>query len=72
MSPPLKSNNCSLHNKSNHTIRHFGPVRRGEFVMIRGPSGGGKTTLLNIIGLIDSCTSGTIEIGDEVITKKTR
>uniref|UniRef100_A0A7S1CHV5 ABC transporter domain-containing protein n=1 Tax=Bicosoecida sp. CB-2014 TaxID=1486930 RepID=A0A7S1CHV5_9STRA len=32
------------------------PVRRGEFVMIRGPSGGGKTTMLNIIGTIDRPT----------------
>lgn len=49
----------------------FGPVRRGEFVMIRGPSGGGKTTLLNIIGNIDSCTDGTIELNGRVIDKST-
>ena len=28
--------------------------------MIRGPSGGGKTTLLNLIGSIDVPTTGTI------------
>ncbi|KAG5497363.1 hypothetical protein JIQ42_03849 [Leishmania sp. Namibia] len=50
----------------------FGPVRRGEFVMIRGPSGGGKTTLLNIIGSIDSCTEGTIELNGRVIDKSTK
>jgi ABC-type lipoprotein export system ATPase subunit len=33
---------------------------RGEFVMLRGPSGGGKTTLLNIIGTIDKPTSGEV------------
>jgi len=44
-----------------------GPVKRGEFVMIRGPSGGGKTTLLNLIGTIDSPTGGTLRLLDEVI-----
>lgn len=28
--------------------------------MIRGPSGGGKTTLLNMLGTIDMATSGVI------------
>lgn len=40
----------------------FYPIRRGEFVMIRGPSGGGKTTLLNIIGTIDKPSAGNLEI----------
>ncbi|KAK7200091.1 ATP-binding cassette protein subfamily H, member 2 [Novymonas esmeraldas] len=50
----------------------FAPVRRGEFVMIRGPSGGGKTTLLNIIGSIDSCSEGTIELNERHIDKHTK
>lgn len=28
--------------------------------MLRGPSGGGKTTLLNLLGTIDKPTSGTV------------
>lgn len=40
----------------------FYPIRRGEFVMIRGPSGGGKTTLLNLIGTIDRATGGEVEL----------
>lgn len=38
--------------------------------MIRGPSGGGKTTLLNIIGTIDSPSGGTISILGEPVTEK--
>ncbi len=33
-------------------------VEEGEFVSIMGPSGGGKSTLLNILGLIDGADSG--------------
>ena len=47
----------------------FGPVRRGEFVMIRGPSGGGKTTLLNMLGTLDYPSSGTIEILSSVVNR---
>lgn len=45
------------------------PIKQGEFVMIRGPSGGGKTTLLNILGTIDEPTGGKVEIFGEEITK---
>lgn len=33
-------------------------VSEGDFLAIMGPSGGGKSTLLNIIGLLDKPTSG--------------
>lgn len=37
--------------------------------MIRGPSGGGKTTMLNLIGSIDSSTSGELYIMNQKIDK---
>lgn len=42
--------------------QEFYPVKKGEFVMIRGPSGGGKTTMLNLIGTIDSSSGGELYI----------
>ncbi|MGI6688506.1 MAG: ATP-binding cassette domain-containing protein [Christensenellales bacterium] len=36
--------------------------RRNEFVSILGPSGGGKTTLLNLVGGLDQYTSGDLLI----------
>jgi len=46
------------------------PIRKGEFVMLRGASGGGKTSLLNILGTIDKVTRGRVEIlGNEIDDK---
>ena len=50
----------------------FYPIMQGEFVMIRGPSGGGKTTLLNILGTIDEPTSGQVTLlGEKVDASST-
>ena len=35
-------------------------VEQGEFAVIVGPSGAGKTTVLNILGGIDTCSGGKI------------
>jgi putative ABC transport system ATP-binding protein len=40
-------------------------VQHGEFVAVRGPSGSGKSSLLNIIGCLDRPTSGTYQLDGE-------
>ncbi len=42
-------------------------VEQGELCMIVGPSGAGKTTVLNILGGIDSCDDGKVRVGGELI-----
>jgi len=37
----------------------------GDFVSLTGPSGGGKSTLLNLIGALDRADSGSIVVGGE-------
>lgn len=48
-------------------------IGRGEFAVIVGPSGAGKTTVLNMLGGIDSPTSGTITVdGADINTYNSR
>lgn len=43
-------------------------VRKGEFVIVVGPSGAGKTTVLNILGGMDSPTDGEIIVDGKKIS----
>jgi putative ABC transport system ATP-binding protein len=43
-------------------------VERGEFVALRGPSGSGKSSVLNIIGCLDQPTSGAYSLDGEQLS----
>ena len=44
-------------------------IEKGELVVIVGPSGAGKTTTLNILGGMDTATSGKLIVDNKEITK---
>lgn len=43
-------------------------LNEGEFVVILGESGAGKTTLLNLLGGMDTATSGEIDLDGQNVT----
>ena len=44
-------------------------IEKGEFVIIVGPSGAGKTTVLNILGGMDTLTSGSVVVDGADISR---
>ena len=44
-------------------------VNKGEFVVIVGPSGAGKTTILHLLGGMDKATSGQILVDGQDVAK---
>ena len=44
-------------------------IDKGEFTVIVGPSGAGKTTILNMLGGMDQCTSGRIVVDGRDVSK---
>ena len=43
-------------------------IEKGEFCVILGPSGAGKTTVLNMLGGMDTCDEGTILLDGERVS----
>ncbi|CZE48845.1 MacB family efflux pump subunit [Campylobacter geochelonis] len=44
-------------------------IKKGEFIAIIGQSGSGKSTLMNIIGCLDTPTSGIYKIDDKDVSR---
>ncbi len=46
-------------------------IEKSELCVVLGPSGAGKTTVLNLLGGMDKATSGTIDVGGKTVTSLT-
>lgn len=47
-------------------------IKSGEYVAISGPSGGGKSSILSVMGLLDQCTSGSYLFKGQDVTAMSR
>lgn len=44
-------------------------IRQGEFIAVMGQSGSGKSTFLQIAGLLDQCTEGNVVVNGKDVSK---
>jgi putative ABC transport system ATP-binding protein len=64
---------CKFFEMGGQTIRAVDridlDVEVNDYVALMGPSGSGKTTFMNIIGCLDTATSGTYELNGQDVTQ---
>lgn len=53
--------------KANENVNFY--IEKGEFAIIVGASGAGKTTVLNLLGGMDTVTSGEITVDNENVAQ---
>ncbi|HNW87414.1 MAG TPA: ABC transporter ATP-binding protein [Candidatus Limiplasma sp.] len=63
---------CKVYGEGESAVRAadnvtFG-IEKGELCVVLGPSGAGKTTVLNLLGGMDKASGGVIQVGDKTIT----
>ena len=65
-------NVCKHYQTGEHIVKAVDNVsfaiEKGEFCVVLGPSGAGKTTILNLLGGMDKATSGKITVDGREIT----